>query len=88
MCYYCEVSGVSPYAPVAQPVEHLTFNQGVRSSILRRSTKTAGIVPAVFLFVFICTCTRSRFSLENEAEIVLVGKLQKLADLTHALAAL
>ena len=27
------------YAPVAQLVEHLTFNQGVRSSILRRSTK-------------------------------------------------
>ena len=26
-------------APVAQLVEHLTFNQGVRSSILRRSTK-------------------------------------------------
>ena len=28
------------YAPVAQLVEHLTFNQGVRSSILRRRTKT------------------------------------------------
>ena len=27
------------FAPVAQLVEHLTFNQGVRSSILRRSTK-------------------------------------------------
>ena len=27
------------YAPVAQLVEHLTFNQGVRSSILRRSTR-------------------------------------------------
>ena len=26
------------YAPVAQTVEHLTFNQGVRSSNLRRST--------------------------------------------------
>ena len=25
-------------APVAQPVEHMTFNHGVRSSILRRST--------------------------------------------------
>ena len=29
------------FAPVAQLVEHLTFNQGVRSSILRRSTKKA-----------------------------------------------
>ncbi len=28
------------FAPVAQLVEHLTFNQGVRSSILRRSTIT------------------------------------------------
>lgn len=27
------------YAPVAQLVEHMTFNHGVRSSILRRSTK-------------------------------------------------
>ena len=27
------------YAPVAQPVEHLTFNQGVRDSNSRRSTK-------------------------------------------------
>ena len=27
------------YAPVAQPVEHLTFNQGVRDSSSRRSTK-------------------------------------------------
>ena len=26
------------HAPVAQMVEHLTFNQGVRSSTLRRST--------------------------------------------------
>ncbi len=30
-------------APVAQLVEHLTFNQGVRSSILRRSTTTEEI---------------------------------------------
>ena len=28
------------HAPVAQLVEHLTFNQGVRSSILRGSTRT------------------------------------------------
>ena len=33
---YCDST---QYAPVAQLVEHLTFNQGVRSSILRRSTK-------------------------------------------------
>ena len=32
-------------APVAQLVEHLTFNQGVRSSILRRSTK--GLITSV-----------------------------------------
>ncbi len=30
--------------PLAQPVEHLTFNQGVRSSNLRRVTKNAGSV--------------------------------------------
>ena len=35
MIYGCK----NEYAPVAQLVEHLTFNQGVRSSILRRSTK-------------------------------------------------
>ena len=33
------------FAPVAQLVEHLTFNQGVRSSILRRSTKTEELTP-------------------------------------------
>ena len=28
-----------PFAPLAQLVEHMTFNHGVRSSILRWSTK-------------------------------------------------
>ena len=40
------------YAPVAQLVEHLTFNQGVRSSILRRSTKKERKPLAVFLSFF------------------------------------
>ena len=39
------------FAPVAQLVEHLTFNQGVRSSILRRSTKgLTTSVPSLFSF--------------------------------------
>ena len=36
ICYYIVVQ---TNAPVAQLVEHMTFNHGVRSSILRRSTK-------------------------------------------------
>ena len=36
------------YAPVAQLVEHLTFNQGVRSSILRRSTKKSHTPKVVY----------------------------------------
>ena len=31
--------GYKLYAPVAQSVEHLTFNQGVRDSSSRRSTR-------------------------------------------------
>ena len=42
-------------APVAQLVEHLTFNQGVRSSILRRSTKKAGI-PSRYSCFFYVSC--------------------------------
>ena len=38
-------------APVAQLVEHLTFNQGVRSSILRRSTKGLSN-QSLYLFTF------------------------------------
>ena len=53
---------MSPLAPVAQPVEHLTFNQGVRSSILRRSTK-AKSHPIGWLFALaLCLerlCSRS-----------------------------
>ena len=39
------------YAPLAQAVEHLTFNQGVRGSIPRWSTKKARIR---VLFLFLC----------------------------------
>ena len=35
-------------APVAQTVEHLTFNQGVRSSNLRRSTKKDDLIGSSF----------------------------------------
>ena len=38
----------STYAPVAQSVEHLTFNQGVRDSSSRRSTK--GLTRSVLYF--------------------------------------
>ena len=39
MILYLSAKIILAFAPVAQLVEHLTFNQGVRSSILRRSTK-------------------------------------------------
>ena len=42
--------GFGKYAPVAQPVEHLTFNQGVRDSNSRRSTKKRDTL-AVSLFL-------------------------------------
>ena len=38
------------YAPVAQLVEHLTFNQGVRDSSSRRSTKKEKHPCGAFLF--------------------------------------
>ena len=41
ICYYIVVQ---TNAPVAQLVEHMTFNHGVRSSILRRSTKEKALV--------------------------------------------
>ena len=39
------------YAPVAQPVEHLTFNQGVRDSNSRRSTKQKAPSRVLFCLV-------------------------------------
>ena len=50
MCYYIKARIAKLiYAPVAQPVEHLTFNQGVRDSNSRRSTKgTDHSVPYFF----------------------------------------
>ena len=44
-------------APLAQPVEHMTFNHGVRSSILRRSTN--GIATAIPFF-YLKICRRKR----------------------------
>ena len=41
------------YAPVAQLVEHLTFNQGVRDSSSRRSTNNKTVLVAVF-FIALC----------------------------------
>ena len=41
-------------APVAQLVEHLTFNQVVRSSTLRRSTRKKPFVIRVAFFNDIC----------------------------------
>ena len=39
------------YAPVAQLVEHLTFNQGVRDSSSRRSTRKIRSLEWVFFYV-------------------------------------
>ena len=41
MIFYCsrQENQSTAFAPLAQKVEHLTFNQGVRSSTLRWSTK-------------------------------------------------
>ncbi len=50
---FCDIiikcKGESPHAPVAQQAEHLTFNQGVRSSNLRRSTKKHLVLRCFFL---------------------------------------
>ena len=51
--------GFGKYAPVAQPVEHLTFNQGVRDSNSRRSTKKE-TPDRVSLFWFPCYSNRAR----------------------------
>ncbi len=42
--------GVKKIAPLAQMVEHMTFNHGVRSSTLRWSTKKPRPVGRGFLF--------------------------------------
>ena len=42
------------YAPVAQLVEHLTFNQGVRDSSSRRSTKKRYTTCGCFSFFAFC----------------------------------
>ncbi len=41
-------------APVAQLVEHLTFNQVVRSSTLRRSTRKKPFVLRMAFFIDVC----------------------------------
>ncbi len=43
------------YAPVAQLVEHLTFNQGVRDSSSRRSTNRKRHPCGAFFYWFLCT---------------------------------
>ena len=48
ICYYIVVQ---TNAPVAQLVEHMTFNHGVRSSILRRSTKEKALVKSAGAFI-------------------------------------
>ena len=47
---YLSVLFRTHFAPVAQLVEHLTFNQGVRSSILRRSTKKSHTLRCMAFF--------------------------------------
>ena len=51
---YCGIiSKYDELAPLAQPVEHMTFNHGVRSSILRWSTRPRFVGASVFSFSFI-----------------------------------
>ena len=56
------------YAPVAQTVEHLTFNQGVRSSSLRRSTNKKPHGHAVGLFVGAPFTEDENFGLRSNPE--------------------
>ena len=51
------------YAPVAQPVEHLTFNQGVRDSNSRRSTKEGPVFAGPFAFYKSFTIKVNTFNL-------------------------
>ena len=66
MCYYIGV-GLMTYDPLAQTVEHLTFNQGVRSSSLRWVTKKAEITNVISAFLIIYHRDTSSF---GEAEEV------------------
>ena len=52
--YYGAEESAVIYAPVAQPVEHLTFNQGVRDSNSRRSTKRKSTHNGCFFFWCFC----------------------------------
>ena len=59
----------SQYEPLAQPVEHLTFNQGVRSSNLRWLTKKGPAPASPFLIkqqLFTACSRRSRHFLFAE----------------------
>ena len=49
LCYYILVA--NQYAPLAQKVEHMTFNHGVRSSTLRWSTKPVAFATGFFFFL-------------------------------------
>ena len=49
--YNIKVFDTVEYDPLAQPAEHLTFNQGVRSSNLRWITsKTSTLVGVLFFY--------------------------------------
>ena len=72
----------SKYDPLAQSVEHLTFNQGVRSSNLRWITKEkpwsrcVSTVSRLFSFLFQC----SRFSLASIVNLQALCCIFKLLD--------
>ncbi len=71
--YNIKVFSTTEYDPLAQPAEHLTFNQGVRSSNLRWITKktVTTLVVAVFCFYilrrFELTCHVRRFAVRQRS---------------------
>ena len=76
-------SRVAKFDPLAQTVEHLTFNQGVRSSSLRRVTKKGHGLHAYVLFCIMrydSNSLQSACGLDSLAEVSLQHKIHFTAS--------
>ena len=58
------------FAPVAQKVEHMTFNHGVRSSTLRWITKTKATAIAVAFVLAIYHLSRTQLARKRNVDSI------------------